>query len=176
LLFLVILDKRNTGPQQTPDWTVETLDEYTKAQGQALSWAKRAKLGEFLNDPDEVMDLDLGLRLYCIAVAFEFCFAFGKSTPSFLHDMVGLTTEASRQLTGVLQAPGFALAVASIGSSVACGFFLAPERNRDSFVWAVKGLMGGPLAVRRLQGLEALITRGAQEDLDKESRAASKSP
>ena len=51
-LVLSLTDKRNTGPRQTPDRTVGKLDDYTKQQGRAVSWAQRAKLGEFVKDPN----------------------------------------------------------------------------------------------------------------------------
>jgi len=31
-------DKRNTGPKQTPDWTVEQLDEWGRKQGRVEAW------------------------------------------------------------------------------------------------------------------------------------------
>ena len=155
-------DKRNTGPQQTPDWTVEKLDESLKRQGEAISWARRAKLGEFVKDPFETLDLPLGIRLYFVLTAFWLSFAYGRSTSPFLENMLGLGD--GRQIVALMQAPGLALALACVGSSAVCGFLLAPERNRSSFVWAVKGFLGGPLAITQLRDLEALITLGEKEE------------
>ena len=45
-------DKRNTGPKQTPDWTVEKLDEWGRRQGRVEAWARKAKEGVFVNDPN----------------------------------------------------------------------------------------------------------------------------
>jgi hypothetical protein len=166
------LDKRNTGPRQTPEWTVESLDEYTKTQGRAISWARRAKEGAFVKDPAEVLDLSFGLRMYCIFVAIELAFAFGRSSHPFLEQFLGIPDAGS--LPATLQAPGLALAVAGIASGAVCGFVLAPERNRSSFVWAIKGLLGGPLVLRELLGLEALITQGEKDQQNKAAAAASK--
>jgi hypothetical protein len=165
LLTFYLPDNRNTGPRQTPDWTAEKLDEYTKMQGQAISWARRAREGEFVKDPYEYLDLPVGMRLYGVFTAFYLSAAFGRSTLPFLETTWGIMDhDSSSQLTSLLQVPGLALIVASLGSSVFCGLLLAPERNRSSFVWAVKGFTGGPLAIREIKGLESLITRGEQEE------------
>jgi hypothetical protein len=154
------LDKRNTGPLQTPDWTVEKLDEYTKQQGKAISWAKRAKEGEFVKDPNEVLDLSFSTSLYCITTWFLVAFAFGRSTPAFL-DLVGL--ESYSGIPEGLQGPGLVLALASVGSAIVNSVILAPQQNRDGFIWSVKGLCGGPLATLELRDLKPLITRGESE-------------
>jgi hypothetical protein len=141
------------------------LDEYTKKQGQAMSWARRAREGEFVKDPYEYLELSLGMRVYGLLTAFYLSLAFGRSTPTFLETTWGIMDhDSSSQLTNLLHVPGLALIMASVGSSVFCGLFLAPERSRSSFVWAVKGFMGGPLAIREISGLESLITRGEQEE------------
>jgi hypothetical protein len=144
---------------------VETLDQYTKEQGRAQSWAKKARLGEFVNDPEEdMLNVPIFFRFYCILAAFEICFAFGKSTATVLQwfNIDG----AVGGLLAPLQVLGLILAVSSIVGGVACGFLLAPERNRSSFVWTVKGLIGGPLAVGQLRELEALITQGEKQELE----------
>jgi hypothetical protein len=165
-------EKRNTGPKLTPDWTPEKLDEYTEAQGRAQAWARRAKLGEFVKDPFETLDLTAGTRFYGISIALWIAFAFGRSTPGFLRDVVGSwSTEDIQSLTETLQVPGLAFGLASVGSSAFCAAILAPERNRSSFVWGVKGFFGGPLAIRQLKDLEKLITR---EEEEKEQRQARK--
>lgn len=161
---LPFADKRNVGPLQTPDWTPEKIDEYTKRQGEAISWARRAKEGEFIKDEGEILDLSLGLRFYCILTSFLLSFAFGRSTPVFLVSTSGIMDiDASSQFISVLQAPALALVLASIGSSVLCGVMMAPGKNRSSYVWAFKGLFGGPLAFLEMRELESLITRGEQE-------------
>jgi hypothetical protein len=152
------------GPPQTPDWTAERLDEYGRARGRAESWVRRAKLGEYVKDPYEQLDLDLGLRLYSIAAAFTTSFAFGRSTPTFLKDFLAMDNGG---VSEPLQIPALALIVASLGSSIVCGVLFAPSKNRNSFVWTVKGFMGGPLAVLQLQGLEALLTQEQTTTRDK---------
>lgn len=156
-----IVDKRNTGPRQTPEWTVETLDEYTKQQGNAISWAKRARQGEFVKDPSEILDLTLPMAFYCVMTWMVVAFAFGRSTPAFLT-MAGMTDTG---IEHVLQLPGLALALASLGSGVVSATVLAPQLNRDSFVWGIKGVCGGPLAVLELRALEPLITRRELEGI-----------
>lgn len=163
-------DKRNTSPRMTPDWTPEKIDAYTKAQGRAIDWARRAKMGEFVNDPLEVLDLNAMMRLYLVFMVVEVSLAFGQSTPAFF-EMVGIT-DPSAILT-VLQAPALALTAASVASCVVCGVVLAPPLNRSAFIWAVKGFLGGPLAVLELRGAEALITR---EETDRRSRDKAYTP
>lgn len=80
------------------------------------------------------------------------------------------SVEDAKGLSAELQIPGLALGLASLGSSVVCALFLAPERNRNAFVWATKGLLGGPLVVRQLQGLETLIT--FEEDEQRQAQNA----
>lgn len=168
-LVLSLTDKRNTGPRQTPDWTVEKLDEYTKQQGRAVSWAKRAKLGEFVKDPNELLVLSLPMTFYCVMTWFIVAFAFGRSTPAFLT-MIGSEGSGFNEF---LQAPGLALAAASLGSSIFSGIILAPQLNRDVFTWSVKGFCGGPLAVLELRGLEPLITQGELQEQQKQEAKAS---
>lgn len=162
-------DKRNTGPKQTPDWTVERIDEYTKRQGKAVDWARRARLGEFVKDPLEVLDLDAVKRLYMVFTVAEMALAFGKSTPRFF-EMVGIS-EYSGFLTA-LQVPGLALLLVNIGASVFCGAFEAPPKNRSGTVWAIKGFLGGPLALLELRDAKVLITRGETEQRARDAAEA----
>jgi hypothetical protein len=169
--FHFYIEKRNTGPRQTPDWTAERLDEYAKMQGQAQSWARRAKLGEFVKDPFETMDSPIEFRLYAVLSAWFVAFAFGRATPMFLQDVVGSWSSSDIvSLTDSLQLPALVLGLASVGSSVVCAALLAPERNRSVLVWAVKGFFGGPLAVRQLRELDQLITLEDQQKKEAESR------
>ena len=160
-------DKRNVSPKMTPDWTAESLDEYAKSRGRAISWARRAREGEFIQDPFETLDMTLDLRMYFILVAVVISFAFGRSTPTFLDTF--LDVPSPETFSEPLQAPALALTAASLGSSILCGMFLAPERKRNSFYWAVKGFLGGPLAVSQLKGLNPLITR--EEDRNRRQEA-----
>jgi len=157
-------DKRNTGPRPTPDWTPERIDEYTQAQGRAIDWARRAKMGDFLQDPLELLDLNVAMRIYLAFTVLELSLTFGRSTPAFLG-MIGFTPDDSiaSTLFTVLQAQGLALTAANLGSCVLCGAILAPPLNRNSVVWAVKGFLGGPLAVLELRNAQTLITRGESE-------------
>ena len=153
-------DKRNTGPKQTPEWTVERIDEYTKRQGKAIDWARRARQGEFVNDPLEVLDLDTTKRVYMVLTIMETALAFGRSSPQLL-DMLGVSVSSG--LLTALQAPALVLTVANVASCIFCGFFEAPPKNRSGAVWAIKGFLAGPLTVLELRSAEALITRGETE-------------
>jgi len=55
------------------------------------------------------------------------------------------------------------LVLASVGSSLLCAAFLAPERNRNAIMWGIKGLLGGPLTILQLKELGSLITREEEE-------------
>lgn len=151
-------DKRNTGPQQTPLWTAEKLDEYGAAQGRAEAWARKAKMGEFVKDPEETLDLPLAYRAYAVFAAFFVAFSFGRSTPTLLSQF-----DMSAGIQELLQAPALAVLVASLGSGIVSGAVLAPSKNRSSFVWGVKGLLAGPLAVANLRVLDDLVTREETE-------------
>ena len=154
-------DKRNTGPRQVPDWTPEKIDEAAKRQSEALIWARKAKEGEFKRDLDEALSVEGGLRTYCITVAVFCSFAFGRSTiPALTSGPFGMSSDAAGGLVDTLQIPGIALIAAAIGSAAVCSVVLAPGKNRGAFVWAIKGLAGGPVAVVQLRGLDTLMTRG----------------
>ena len=162
--YLPLVDKRNTGPRQTPDWTPEMIDEYTKLQGKTVDWVRKAKLGAFMKDPDELMVLDGSMTFYFVFAILEIALAFGKSTPTFLRDFVGMSDADITGLTDALQGPGLALGLASIGSTIVCGYLLAPPLNRNKFVWGVKGFLAGPVAVSRLRSLDTLVTRAQLEE------------
>ena len=160
-------DKRNTGPKQVPDWTPERIDEQAKKTGEAIAWAKKAKAGQFKKDPDEILAIEGGLQAYCMASALTVAFAFGRASPSALK-LLGLTDDAAHGLLDAAQVPALALLVASLGSAVVSSIVLAPGKNRSGFVWGVKGLAGGPLAIFRLQGLDPLITQAEADKLASE--------
>jgi hypothetical protein len=157
-------DKRNTGPKQVPDWTAERIDEQAKKTGEAIAWAKKAKAGQFKKDPDEILAIEGGLQAYCMASALTVAFAFGRASPSALT-LLGFTDDAAHGLLNAAQVPALALLVASFGSAIVSSIVLAPGKNRNGFVWGVKGLAGGPLAIFRLQGLEPLITQAEADKL-----------
>jgi hypothetical protein len=169
-IYSFIVDKRNVGPKQTPEWTVESIDAYVATQGRAISWARRARLGEFVTDPFETLDMTLGLRIYCILTTFGMAFSFGQSTPTFMRSFFNVDNPEAL-VQGPLQAPALVFALAGLGSSVVCGLLLAPERKRNSFYWAVKGLLGGPLAIAQLKGLEARVTRQEEDDRQKREQS-----
>ena len=142
------------------------IDEYARQQGRAQDWARRSKLGEFVKDPSETSELAPEVRLYAIFTAVFFAFSYGRATPKFLADILHIGTISSAQgLQDVLQIPALSLALASLGSSVVCAAFLAPERNRSAITWGLKGFFGGPLTVLQLRQLDALITREEEEAL-----------
>jgi len=142
----------------TPDWTPEKLDEYARMRGKSLEWARKAKMGEFVGDPFETLDLPLSHRVYAIFSAYLVALAFGRATPTLLAQL-----DMSTSTVELLQVPALAILVASIGSSIAAGVVLAPSKNRSKFIWAVKGLLAGPVAVSQLRNLEVLITREEEE-------------
>jgi hypothetical protein len=169
IYIVVSVDKRNVGPKQTPEWTVERIDAYVETQGRAVSWARRARMGEFVTDPFETLDMTLGLRIYCLLTTFGIAFSFGRSTPTFLQSFFHVDNPETL-VQGPLQTPALVFLLASLGSSAVCGFLLAPERKRNSFYWAVKGLLGGPLAIAQLKGLETRVTRQEDDDRQKLER------
>jgi len=164
-------DKRNTGPKQVPDWTAETIDEQAKKTGEAIAWAKKAKSGLFKKDPDEALAIEGGLQLYCMASALTVAFAFGRASPSALK-FLGFADDAALGLMDAAKVPALALLIASFGSAVVSSIVLAPGKNRNGFVWGVKGLLGGPLVILRLQGLEPLITQAESDKLASESTSS----
>lgn len=152
-------DNKNKGPRQTPIWTPEKLDEAGKKAGQAQAWARKAKMGELKKDPFEVLAVEGELRIYSILVALTTALAFGNSTPTLIY-RTGLGSE---ELVEVLKIPALVLLIAAAGSAVVNAAVLAPPKRRSSVVWGIKGLMGGPLAVRQLRELGDLKTIGESE-------------
>ena len=156
---MVFTDKRNVSPKMTPTWTAARLDEYGKSRGRAEAWARRAKMGEFVGDPFETLNLPLSFQIYSIFSAFLVAFAFGRSTPNLLMQL-----DVPPGSADILQGPALAILVASLGSAVISGAVLAPSKNRGVFIWSMKGLLAGPAAVLQLRGLEDLITRAEEEE------------
>mmetsp|Transcript_1447 Transcript_1447/g.1037 ORF Transcript_1447/g.1037 Transcript_1447/m.1037 type:complete len:135 (+) Transcript_1447:81-485(+) len=129
-----------------------------------MSWAKKAREGEFLKDPFELLSIEGSLQLYSIVTTLITAFAFGKSSTKLLEDVLQFSNSESGSLLGLLQVPALVFVLASIGSCVVCGAILAPSKNRNWFVWGVKGFAGGPLAILQLKSLDSLITRGEAEE------------
>lgn len=153
-------DNTNVGPQQTPLWTPEKLDEAGKKAGEAQAWARRARMGELKKDPFEMLAVEGELRTYSVVAAVTVAAGLGRATPTAL-DMLGI--ESGGVLT-ILRIPALALLVAGLGSAVFNGVVLAPPKRRSSFVWGLKGLVGGPLAIQQLRGLDDLKTVGESEE------------
>ncbi|KAL3767390.1 hypothetical protein ACHAWO_010409 [Cyclotella atomus] len=153
-------DNKNKGPRQTPLWTAEKLDEAGKQAGRAQAWAKRARMGELKKDPYESLELTGSLRIYSIFFAITTAFAFGNATPTVLT-IAGLSSD---ELTEVMRIPSLVLLVAAAGSAIVNGAVMAPPKRRSSIVWFIKGLMGGPLAVRQLRDLDDLKTIGESQE------------
>lgn len=118
-------------------------------------------MGELKKDPYEILAVEGELRVYSIFVAVTASLAYGNATPTMLK-MIGLS-ESGGSLVDFSQIPALALLAAGVGSAVVNGAVLAPPKKRSSFVWGLKGLLGGPLAVRQLQELDVLLTIGESE-------------
>ena len=161
-------DKRNVGPRQTPDWTPERLDEWGKAQGRVEAWARKAKAGEFVSDPNEALELTLSQQCFSILTALIVTTAFGKATPAFLVNLLQVVpdTSAAVSFQQVLQGPAIGLLVASVGSAVYSNG-QAKAKNRNTTVWSIKGWLGGPFTIATLRSLDPLLTRQEQEQANK---------
>lgn len=144
----------------TPDWTPAMLDEEGIRAGKAMSWAREARAGEFQTDPFEILSIEGPLQFYSIVTTLLVAFAFGNSSSKLLESVLKFNQSDSSALLNLMQGPALAFVLASVGSSVFCGVFLAPQKKRNSFVWGVKGFAGGPLAIKQLKDLDTLITRG----------------
>jgi hypothetical protein len=158
-------DKRNVGPKQTAySLTVEDLDEIGKMSGKASAWASNARKGKVVKDPLETMELDLTQRVFATTTALLAITAYDDAT----FFQFGLPVGSIR-LFGTLQVPALVLLAASVGSAIVCGR-QASEKKRSQFVWAFKGLMGGPLTIQQLRSCSELITQGEIEEAIKQLR------
>mmetsp|Transcript_19529 Transcript_19529/g.25294 ORF Transcript_19529/g.25294 Transcript_19529/m.25294 type:complete len:379 (-) Transcript_19529:144-1280(-) len=138
--------------KETPDWTPEMLDKDAEVRGRAISWAKKQRLERErgrVRDGSEDLAIEGSLRVYCCLTLLTTAVAFGKASTTALIPL-GISN------LDVLQAPALGLDVASLGSSIVAAGFLAPQKNRNSFVWGVKGLFGGPSAILQLRQLEEI--------------------
>lgn len=174
---LPFADKRNVGPRQTPDWTVEQIDEWGKQQGRVESWARNAKLGAYVNDPMESLDtINLSQRFYSIISSFFTAIAFGNATPQLLSWLSQYGTSngsvvISNDVLTILQIPSAILIVAALGSSIYCGS-QAPKKNRSVYVWCIKGLLGGPFTIQQFTSLSVRKTQ--QQVIDDQQQATNK--
>lgn len=159
-------EKRNVSPRSSaePEWTPERIDQEARKRGQAIAWANRAKAGEFKKDTYEVFSIEGPLRTYCILSTMFVSFAFGRASPSFLMDVVGFSDEQyTDSVLSLIQYPALAILIAGLGSSIVSGAIFAPSKNRNPFIWGIKGLLGGPVAVFQVRDLESLKTLGELE-------------
>jgi hypothetical protein len=159
-------DKRNTGPRQTPDWTVEKIDEWARKQGRVDAWVRKARAGQFVRDANEQLhELPWTFRLYSIVSYGTVAFAFGRASPQLLYFFSTANVDGSYpDLLLLLQVPATALLFANLGSGLYCGVTAKATQNRSLFVWMIKGLLAGPLAVRQLTNLPKLLTRQETND------------
>ena len=141
-------------------WTPEKLDEAGRKAGKAQAWARKARLGELKKDPYEILAVEGSLRLYSILAVITIALAFGNATPTLLSMM----NIGSEDLVEVMHIPALVLLVAAGGSAMVNAAILAPPKRRSSLVWGIKGLMGGPLAVRQLRELDDLKTIGESQE------------
>jgi len=101
--------------------------------------------------------MDGELRLYSIITTMVVCLAYGNSTPR-AFEMMGLSVASKNVDLTIVKIVALGVIVAGLGSAIVNGVALAPPRRRSSFVWGVKGLFGGPLAVLQLRVLDELKT------------------
>lgn len=169
---LPFADKRNITPKNwTPDWTIERLDDWGIQQGKAQSWARKARDGEFIQDPNETYNLQLNQRIYSIITTLIITISFGNSTPEFLINISKLfiSLDDVNIFLNIIKIPAITLLIISIGSSILCTIE-APKKNRNQLIWFIKGILGGPFTIQYLQELTSLITQGEQDINDKNDR------
>jgi hypothetical protein len=166
--------KRNRGGGDRGYWTAEKLDEYGKMRGRVISEARRADADKIVPDRMEVLEnLDLSQRLYAICTALLVSVAFGRSTPVFFAQILhyaGSSTDIP--ILDVAKVPAAALVLASVGASAYCAI-QAPQKRRNSLVWSIKGLLGGPVSIRQLRDLPSLVTRRERDEDEARRREVS---
>lgn len=104
--------------------------------------------------------LDSGKRLYLSLVVATFSLAHGHTSMDVIDKGIG-----GEALLAAIAASNFvssALLVSSVMSTV-LSMRSAQEKNRNTFVWAMKGLLGGPLTVRELSSLPPLQLEKAKD-------------
>ena len=114
-------------------------------------------MGSLKKDPYEELSIEGELRLYSVLSTMIVCLAYGNSTPR-AFEMIGLSSVSSNGDLNIVKIVALGVIVAGLGSAVVNGVALAPPRRRSSFVWSMKGLFGGPLAVLQLRVLDELKT------------------
>lgn len=124
----------------------------------AQAWARKARMGSLKKDPYEELSIEGELRLYSVLSTMIVCLAYGNSTPRAFEMMGLLSSSPSNGDLNIVKIVALGVIVAGLGSAVVNGVALAPPRRRSSFVWSMKGLFGGPLAVLQLRILDELKT------------------
>lgn len=158
----LVQDKRNVGPQQTPDWTPEKLDESMKDRGKVYDWARQVRTGDIVLDEFETPNIEGSLRLYSVFSSVVIALGFGRSTSGLLLNVLDFDDKATTSIIDAIQGPALALVLTSVGSSIA-SFIVAAEKNRSKFVWGFKGLLGGPPAILELRALESTTNQSPRD-------------
>jgi hypothetical protein len=148
----------------TPDWTPERIDDELSRQGDAISWARKARDERLVKDDAESLDLNMLQQAYSVFTAVLIAMSFGKATPTFLT-MLGIdgTSHHIIELLDVLKVPSIGLSAASVASSVLSSK-QATEKKRDTLIWTLKGLLGGPFTVQSIRELPQLLSRAEFEE------------
>ena len=149
--------RKKSATRRQPEWTPEMLDEEGRRRGQTYDWARRVREEKESSirktDSAETIDVNGGSRVYATVFSLLSSIAYGKATPQALEwiDVATATT-----ITTTLHGIALMFVLTSIASSAYSSTVLAPQKNRNSFIWAVKGFVGGPLAVVHLKELDNL--------------------
>ncbi len=147
--------KNSSRNRRQPEWTAEQLDEEGRRRGKTYDWARKVREEKERNigkkDLAETIDVHGELRVYAISFTLLSSLAYGKATPQALEWI-----QASPTLLALVQGVALTLLLASVGSSIYSSAVLAPPKNRNSLIWAVKGFAGGPPAVFQLKELKDL--------------------
>ena len=149
--------RKKSATRRQPEWTPEMLDEEGRRRGQTYDWARRVREEKETSirktDSAETIDVNGGSRVYATVFSLLSSIAYGKATPQALEwiDVATATT-----ITTSLHGIALMFVLTSIASSAYSSTVLAPQKNRNSFIWAVKGFVGGPLAVVHLKELDNL--------------------
>jgi len=141
-----------SGPRQTPDWTLEKLDEKGRKRREVL----QARGGKFTKDQYESLNIEGSMQRYSIFAAAFIAFALSNASSNSL-ELLNLGATASI-LLHVMQYIALKLVIIQAVACILCGAVFAPTKNRSRFVWGVKGLVGGPLAIMQLNKLDELMT------------------
>jgi hypothetical protein len=135
----------------TADWTPAMIDEEARRRGKTIALLKAAEAAKQKADRDEGLILEGAAQLYSSLTALLTAFAFGRSSESGL----ALLGVGGTDIERVIHALALIALAASIGGAVG-STVIASQKNRNSFVWSVKGLLGGPVSLIQLMNVEAL--------------------